>query len=180
MKRYINSYPPVKPAILYYTSDISPINSSVVVQPTENETRERTNLVPSSCVLLFPRSRSYNFRGTGGENSCGGKWWIIKRFHFLALCAGPSRGGTRRRMTFPNKITDPTIASHKYPYIFSSFFFSNSSPRINPNKFDRFERHGKFEKIITLFSDTHRYIEWSWRNDFFTPWLTFCARSLSI
>lgn len=123
MKRYINSYPPVKPAILYYTSDISPINSSVVVQPTENETRERTNLVPSSCVLLFPRSRSYNFRGTGGENSCGGKWWIIKHFHFLALCAGPSRGGTRRRMTFPNKITDPTIASHKYPYIFSSFFF---------------------------------------------------------
>lgn len=178
MKRYINSYPPVKPAILYYTSDISPINSSVVVQPTENETRERTNLVPSSCVLLFPRSRSYNFRGTGGENSCGGKWWIIKHFHFLALCAGPSRGGTRRRMTFPNKITDPTIASHKYPYIFSSFFFSNSSSRINPNKFDRFER--KFEKIITLFSDTHRYIEWSWRNDFFTSWLTFCARSLSI
>lgn len=123
MKRYINSYPPVKPAILYYTSDISPINSSVVVQPTENETRERTNLVPSSCVLLFPRSRSYNFRGTGGENSCGGKWWIIKHFHFLALCAGPSRGGTRRRMTFPNKITDPTIASHKYPYIFLPFFF---------------------------------------------------------
>lgn len=92
----------------------------------ENE-QSRWRPIPSSrtCYFFLVRApiisaeRAGGFRETDGENSFGGKWWIIKRFHFLALRrarASVTRRRRRRRMTFPNKITDPSIpffdASH--------------------------------------------------------------------
>lgn len=55
-------------------------------------------------------------------------------------------------MTLPNKITDPTFDT-------SHSFFSNRSHASNyPNKF----AVSRDRKICRV---THRYIQWSWRND---------------
>lgn len=108
---------------------------------------------PLTCYFFLVRApiisaeRAGGFRETDGENSCGGKWWIIKRFHFLALCASPSRA---TRMTFPNKITDPTFDREFTRHIFLLLPFFFRTEVTHPNKFivSTIRKIGKFDALL--------------------------------
>lgn len=101
----------------FYTANNS--NSSVSMQTTEYMAKRINNRVGgrllsrASYVLLFPRSRSHNFRGTNNRIPWNGRrkflrWKVLdnKRFHFLAgMCARV----TKTKRTFANETSDPAL-----------------------------------------------------------------------